>query len=64
LFGPYLKGASRITVTDPYIRMFYQARNFMEFCETIGRLKREDDEIKLHLSTSSDSEKFSKQENT
>ena len=29
-FGPYLKGASKITITDPYIRKFYQVRNVME----------------------------------
>ena len=35
LLGPYLKGATAITVTDPYIRLFYQVRNFMEFLETV-----------------------------
>ncbi len=35
LLGPYLKGATTITVTDPYIRLFYQVRNFMEFLETV-----------------------------
>ncbi len=38
LFGPYLKDASNIVVTDPYIRHFYQVRNFMELardhCQT------------------------------
>ena len=35
LLGPYLKGATAITVTDPYIRLFYQVRNFMELLETV-----------------------------
>ena len=35
LFGAYFKAARRITITDPYIRLFYQARNFMELLETI-----------------------------
>ena len=35
LFGPYLRGAKKIRVTDPYIRLFYQARNLMEFVETV-----------------------------
>ncbi|HID26144.1 MAG TPA: BREX system Lon protease-like protein BrxL, partial [Thermoplasmata archaeon] len=27
LFGDYLKGATKITITDPYVRMFFQIRN-------------------------------------
>ena len=54
LFGPYLKGARRVVVTDPYIRLFYQARNFMEFLETIARQKAEDEEIAVHLVTVED----------
>ncbi len=41
-------------VTDPYIRLFYQARNFMEFLETIARHKAEDEEIAVHLVTVED----------
>ena len=37
LFGPYLVGAKRIIVTDPYLRMFHQQRNLMELLETISR---------------------------
>ena len=33
LFGAYLNGAKEITVTDPYIRLPYQLRNFMEFAK-------------------------------
>lgn len=54
LFGPYLQGARRIVVTDAYIRLFYQARNFMEFLETIARQKAEDEEIAVHLVTAED----------
>ena len=39
LLGPYLRGASRITITDPYIRLFYQIRNLMEFLETVVKHK-------------------------
>lgn len=35
LFGPYLKGARVIHVTDPYIRMEYQIRNFLIFTNVI-----------------------------
>ncbi|MDX9962748.1 BREX system Lon protease-like protein BrxL [Desulfobacter postgatei] len=47
LFGPYLKGATQITVTDPYIRLFYQMRNFMEFLETVVKHKALDEEVSV-----------------
>ena len=54
LLGPYLKGAGKITITDPYIRLFFQARNLMEFLETIARQKADDDEVAVHLITVKD----------
>ncbi|MCB0294828.1 MAG: BREX system Lon protease-like protein BrxL [Calditrichaeota bacterium] len=54
LFGPYLSGASKITVTDPYIRLFYQVRNFMEFLETIVKYKAPEEEVAVHLITTED----------
>ena len=54
LLGPYLRGATRIVVTDPYIRLFYQARNLMELLETIARVKPEDEEIGVLLITARD----------
>ena len=54
LFGPYLRSAQHIVVTDPYIRLFYQARNFMEFLETVARQKADDEEIAVHLVTAED----------
>ncbi|CCJ47867.1 BREX system Lon protease-like protein BrxL [Bordetella parapertussis] len=51
LLGPYLKGATTITVTDPYIRLFYQMRNFMEFLETVVKHKAPDEEVSVHLVT-------------
>ena len=54
LFGPYLKGAKHITITDPYIRLFYQARNVMELLETIVKNNTEDDEITVNLVTVED----------
>jgi ATP-dependent Lon protease len=62
LFGPYLRGASQITVTDPYIRMFHQARNMMELLETIAKLKADEDEIEVHLITVSDEFKAEEQD--
>jgi ATP-dependent Lon protease len=54
LFGPYLKGATAITITDPYIRLFYQMRNFMEFLETVVKHKAQDEEVSIHLVTTED----------
>lgn len=54
LLGPYLKGATKITITDPYIRLFYQARNLMELLETIAKQKPGEDEVAVHLITTED----------
>ncbi|MEE9368270.1 MAG: BREX system Lon protease-like protein BrxL [Pontiella sp.] len=54
LFGDYLRGASRIVLTDPYIRLFYQIRNLMEFVETAIKVKAEDEELHIHLVTVAD----------
>ena len=54
LLGPYLRGAAVITVTDPYIRLFYQVRNFMEFLETVVKHKAPDEEVSVHLVTTED----------
>ena len=54
LFGPYLKGAARIIITDPYIRLFHQLRNLMELMETISKQKGVEDEVAVHLVTVED----------
>jgi len=54
LLGPYLRGSTSITITDPYIRLFYQIRNFMEFLETVVKHKAQDEEIAVHLVTMED----------
>ena len=54
LFGPYLRGAVKLTVTDPYIRLFYQVRNFMEFLETVAKHKPREEEVAVHLITTED----------
>ena len=57
LFGPYLKGATSITVTDPYIRLFYQIRNVMEFLETAIKQKAFGEEMSVRLVTVEDEAK-------
>jgi len=51
LFGAYLLGASNVKVIDPYIRLPYQLRNFMEFAKLLSEKKDPDTEVKLHLVT-------------
>lgn len=51
LLIPYLRGASQITIIDPYVRMFHQARNLMELVEGIARGKDPADEVILKLVT-------------
>ena len=54
--GPYMRGATRIDVVDPYIRQPYQARNLMELIETIAKYTDTTMEITVHLTTKCDKE--------
>jgi len=51
LFGNYLKGAINITLQDPYIRMYFQFNNLLEFCVMLGNNKELDQEINLEVIT-------------
>lgn len=51
LFGAYLEGATEITVIDPYVRLPYQLRNFMEFARLVSNRKKIEEEVNLHLVT-------------
>jgi ATP-dependent Lon protease len=51
LFANYLKGAENITIQDPYIRMYYQFKNLLEFCIMLGNNKDPEDQINLELVT-------------
>lgn len=61
LFGPYTDGARRIIVTDPYIRLYYQARNMMEFVEMIIQRKAPEDQVAVHLVTAPNDGEIQKQ---
>ena len=58
LFLPYLKGSKKVTVEDPYIRLPYQATNFLRFCEVCAEAGTIEN---IKLKTSYDNE-FKKQE--
>jgi ATP-dependent Lon protease len=64
LLLPYLEGATEITIVDPYVRQFHQARNLMELIEALARAKDPADELKVYLVTSENTdgpEKLQKQ---
>jgi len=61
LFASYFKGAKEITLTDPYIRAFYQVRNLMELFETIIKVKSEEENVKFHLVTIEDDREAERQ---
>lgn len=64
LLLPYLRGATEVTIVDPYIRQFHQARNLMELIEVIALAKDPADEVKIFLVTSENTdgpEKLQKQ---
>ena len=61
LFADYLRGAQRIEVRDPYIRLFFQARNMMEFLQMVNSLMPDGDEVDVHLVTQSDRDSCEKQ---
>ncbi|GGE43264.1 hypothetical protein GCM10007421_16830 [Halopseudomonas oceani] len=54
LFGPYLSGAKRIVITDPYLRMFHQLRNLMELMETVSKQISPGEEVAVHVVTVED----------
>lgn len=62
LLGAYLDGVNSITVTDPYIRKFHQARNLMELLETIARRKLEHDDVTVHCITAPDHDESHEQQ--
>jgi ATP-dependent Lon protease len=51
LFGSYLKGAKKIYVVDPYVRLEYQIRNFIVFA---GIIDTSAGQVELKLTTSAE----------
>lgn len=49
LFGDYLRGATKIQLIDPYIRLPYQFKNLLEFCVMLAKIKKPSDEIELEV---------------
>ena len=62
LFAEHLRGAREIKVLDPYIRAFWQVRNFMEFVQMVHELTPEGEETRIQLITKSDPERPEEQD--
>jgi ATP-dependent Lon protease len=62
LFSKHLVGARSININDPYVRMFFQTRNLMEFLQMVHELMPEGDEVAVHLKTQSDPDTCVQQE--
>jgi len=49
IFADYLRGATEITLQDPYIRLPYQFKNLLEFCIMLANNKAPEEEIYLEV---------------
>ena len=56
LFGPYLRSAHRVELTDPFVRLPYQIDNLIEFINTVKQSVADPEGLEIHLSTSNDDE--------
>jgi ATP-dependent Lon protease len=61
LLGPWIDGASEITLTDPYIRVYHQMRNLMELLEAIALRKPDGEDVRFSLITMPDAEDLERQ---
>ena len=61
LFGAHLRGATDLTLTDPYLRVFHQIRNLMELIETVIKFKAPEDDVSVHIITSPDEMRLEQQ---
>ena len=58
LFGDYIKGAHTITLVDPFIRLYYQIDNLIEFINVVKEMTADQTDVKVHLSTQNDEDKI------
>lgn len=60
LFADYLRGAKKVKLVDPYIRMPHQMKNLLEFCIMLAKIKKADEEIELNVTTWNESDEMLK----
>lgn len=58
LFLPYLRGATRITIVDPYIRLPHQGRNLVDLLALLAAAKDVADEIDVTLVTKAETGQY------
>lgn len=61
LLIPYLRGATDITIVDPYIRLPHQGRNLVDLLGLLASAKDPADEISVTLVTKEDTGQFQQQ---
>lgn len=61
LLLPYLRGATEITIVDPYIRLPHQGRNLVDLLSLLASVKDPADEIAVKLVTKEDKGDFQQQ---
>ena len=61
---PYLRGATAITIVDPYIRVPHQGRNLVDLLALLAAAKDPADEIAVTLVTREDSAEYTQQQLT
>jgi ATP-dependent Lon protease len=64
LFADHLRGARMVSVHDPYVRAFWQIRNFMEFVQLVHELTPEGEETTVSLLTKSDPDRCVEQDDS
>ena len=58
LFGDYIKGARSIKLVDPFIRLYYQIDNLLEFLNVVKEATADQTNVKVHLSTQNEDDKI------
>ena len=61
LLMPYLRGATAITIVDPYIRLPHQGRNLVDLLALLATAKDPADEISVVLVTKEDDSDYAQQ---
>ena len=61
LFLPYLRGATAITIVDPYIRLPHQGRNLVDLLSLLALAKDPAEEVSVKLVTKEDTGDFQQQ---
>lgn len=62
LFADHLRGANRIEIVDPYVRIYYQVQNVLKFCDMLLREMPDGEEIEVSLLTGADTDNPGEQE--